>query len=146
MGKKKSIYYFRNLFSIVGYVMLWFLIHSRQTLYVLFFALPFFSFGIGSLFTLMMSMTADVIDLDETQHGAKRREGIFWCHLLVDGKNLDWPLPDWQVAAILSIVGFDADLPSQSEGALLGLRAFLLRLAHHWNSYCSSGDAEIRCD
>ena len=28
-------------------------------------ALPFFSFGIGSLFTIMMSMTADVIDLDE---------------------------------------------------------------------------------
>ena len=39
-------------------------------------ALPFFSFGIGSLFVLMMSMTADVIDLDELETGL-RREGTF---------------------------------------------------------------------
>ena len=39
-------------------------------------ALPFFSFGIGSLFTIMMSMTADVSDVDEVNTG-KRREGIF---------------------------------------------------------------------
>jgi GPH family glycoside/pentoside/hexuronide:cation symporter len=39
------------------------------------FVLPLLLFGIGSLFTLMMSMTADICDLDELTSG-KRREGI----------------------------------------------------------------------
>lgn len=39
-------------------------------------SLPFFSFGIGGLFTLIMSMTADVIDLDVLNTGL-RREGSF---------------------------------------------------------------------
>ena len=32
--------------------------------------LPLFAFGIGGLFTLMTSMTADVCDLDELNTGA----------------------------------------------------------------------------
>ena len=42
----------------------------------LYLPLPLFCFGIGGLFTIMMSMTADVCDLDELRHGA-RREGVF---------------------------------------------------------------------
>ena len=84
LGKKKAFMICQRI-SIFGYIMLWFLIHSRKTLWMFIFALPFFSFGIGSLFTLMMSMTADVIDLDELNTG-KRREGIFWRYLLVDGQ------------------------------------------------------------
>ena len=34
-------------------------------------------FGIGGLFTLMMSMTADVCDLDELNNGMPRKEGTF---------------------------------------------------------------------
>jgi GPH family glycoside/pentoside/hexuronide:cation symporter len=120
MGKKKA-FIISQLISIVGYVMLWFLFIPGKP-YMFIFALPFFSFGIGSLFTLMMSMTADVIDLDELNTG-KRREGIFGA--------IYWWMVKFGLAiaglasgAILSIVGFDADLPSQSEGALLGLRAF----------------------
>ena len=61
--------------SLVGYIMLYFLfIPGKPWMYII--ALPFFSFGIGSLFTIMMSMTADVIDIDEINTG-KRREGIF---------------------------------------------------------------------
>lgn len=86
------------------------------------FALPFFSFGIGSLFTLMMSMTADVIDLDELNTG-KRREGIFgaiyWWMV-----KLGFAIAGGLSGIILSAVGFNADLGAQSESAILGLRAF----------------------
>jgi len=86
------------------------------------FALPFFSFGIGSLFTLMMSMTADVIDLDELNTG-KRREGIFgaiyWWMV-----KFGFAIAGLGSGAIMSLVGFDADLAVQPEGAITGLRAF----------------------
>ena len=61
--------------AMAGYVLLWFLMVPGQP-WLFMLALPFFSFGIGGLFTLMMSMTADVCDLDELATG-KRREGIF---------------------------------------------------------------------
>ena len=63
MGKKRAFIVSQSI-SIVGYLMFWFLLIPGKP-YMFIFALPFFSFGIGSLFTLMMSMTADVIDLDE---------------------------------------------------------------------------------
>ena len=74
IGKKKAFIVSQSV-SIIGYIMLWFLFIPGKP-YLFLFALPFFSFGIGGLFTLMMSMTADVIDLDELNTG-KRREGIF---------------------------------------------------------------------
>ena len=45
--------------SIIGCVLFWFLfVPGKPHLFL--WALPFHSFGIGGLFTLMMSMTADV--------------------------------------------------------------------------------------
>lgn len=73
-GKKKAFMISQSI-SIAGYIMLWFFfVPGKPWMYII--ALPFFSFGIGSLFTIMMSMTADVIDVDELNTG-KRREGIF---------------------------------------------------------------------
>jgi GPH family glycoside/pentoside/hexuronide:cation symporter len=84
------------------------------------FALPFFSFGIGSLFLLMMSMTADVIDLDELNTGL-RREGtfgaIYW--LMV---KFGFAIAGGLSGVIMSLVGFDSDLSVQPEGAIDGLR------------------------
>jgi GPH family glycoside/pentoside/hexuronide:cation symporter len=74
VGKKKA-FIISQFISIIGYVLFWFLFIPGKP-YLFIFALPFFSFGIGSLFTLMMSMTSDVIDIDELNSG-KRREGIF---------------------------------------------------------------------
>jgi GPH family glycoside/pentoside/hexuronide:cation symporter len=74
MGKKNAFMLSQGI-SIIGYVLLWFLMVPGKP-WMFMFALPFFSFGIGGLFTLMMSMTADVCDLDELATG-KRREGIF---------------------------------------------------------------------
>ena len=120
IGKKKAFILSQGI-SIIGYIMLWFLFIPGKP-YMFIFALPFFSFGIGSLFTLMMSMTADVIDLDELNTG-KRREGIFgaiyWWMV-----KFGFAIAGLLSGAILSVVGFDADAATQTEGAIIGLRAF----------------------
>ncbi len=120
MGKKQAFIASQSI-SILGYILLWFLfVPGKPYLFIL--ALPFFSFGIGSLFTLMMSMTADVCDLDELKTG-KRREGIFgaiyWWMV-----KFGFAIAGLLSGAILSIVGFDATAESQSESAITGLRLF----------------------
>jgi len=85
-------------------------------------ALPFFSFGIGSLFTIMMSMTADVIDIDELNTG-KRREGllgaIYWWMVKV-GYGIAGALS----GAMIAYVGFNSDLATvDQQGAVDGLHA-----------------------
>jgi GPH family glycoside/pentoside/hexuronide:cation symporter len=120
MGKKKAFLTSQSI-SIVGYLMLWFLFIPGKP-YMFIFALPFFAFGIGSLFTLMMSMTADVIDLDELNTGL-RREGVFgaiyWWMV-----KFGFAIAGLLSGLILSIIGFDADAASQTEGAITGLRLF----------------------
>ena len=72
-GKKKAFMLSQSI-SLVGYIMLYFLfVPGKPWMYMI--ALPFFSFGIGSLFTIMMSMTSDVLDIDELNTG--KREGVF---------------------------------------------------------------------
>lgn len=120
MGKKKA-FIISQAISILGYVLLWFLFIPGKP-YMFLFALPFFSFGIGSLFTLMMSMTADVIDLDELNTG-ERREGIFgaiyWWMV-----KFGFAIAGLLTGTIMSVVGFDPNLATQPDGAVLGLRLF----------------------
>lgn len=120
-GKKNAFIWSQSI-SIIGYVMLWFLlVPGKPHLFI--YALPFFSFGIGSLFTIMMSMTSDVIDIDELNTG-KRREGIF-------GAIYWWMVKFGAAIAgglsglILSWVGFKEGIPTtEQEGAIFGLRIF----------------------
>ena len=118
IGKKKA-FILSQLISIVGYVLFWFLFVPGKP-YLFLYALPFHSFGIGSLFTIMMSMTADICDLDELENG-KRREGVL-------GAVYWWMVKlGFGVAALLSgfilwLVGFD---PEQvTESATTGMRLF----------------------
>ncbi|MBF8150239.1 MFS transporter [Winogradskyella sp. F6397] len=120
-GKKKAFMLAQGI-SIIGYVLLWFLfVPGKPWLYII--ALPFFSFGIGSLFTIMMSMTADIIDVDELNTGM-RREGIF-------GAIYWWMVKvGFAIAGALSgfiiwIVGFDSNLATtDQQSAVDGLHAF----------------------
>ncbi|CAH8282852.1 GPH family glycoside/pentoside/hexuronide:cation symporter [Mariniflexile fucanivorans] len=118
MGKKKAFILSQGI-SIFGYIMLWFLFVPGKP-YMFIFALPFFSFGIGSLFVLMMSMTADVIDLDELNTG-KRREGtfgaIYWFMV-----KFGFAIAGGLSGLIMSSVGFDSGAAIQPEGAIDGLR------------------------
>ncbi len=121
IGKKKAFMISQSI-SIVGYSMLYFLfVPGKPWLYII--ALPLFSFGIGSLFTIMMSMTADVIDIDELNTG-KRREGIF-------GAIYWWMVKvGFAIAGALSgvfiaIVGFNPELATtEQQTAVDGLHAF----------------------
>ena len=120
MGKKKA-FIVSQAISVLGYIMLWFLFIPGKP-YMFIIALPFFAFGIGSLFTLMMSMTADVIDLDELNTG-ERREGIYgaiyWWMV-----KFGFAIAGLLTGTIMSVVGFNPDAAVQPEGAILGLRIF----------------------
>lgn len=120
-GKKKAFMISQSI-SLIGYVMLYFLfIPGKPWMYII--ALPFFSFGIGSLFTIMMSMTADVIDVDEINTG-KRREGIFgaiyWWMVKV-GYGIAGALS----GVIITYVGFNPELATvDQQSAVDGIHAF----------------------
>ena len=120
MGKKKAFLISQSI-SVLGYIMLWFLFIPGKP-YLFLIALPFFSFGIGGLFTIMMSMTADVIDLDELTSG-KRREGIFgaiyWWMV-----KFGFAIAGGLSGAIFTFIGFDTSIEVQSETAITGLRLF----------------------
>ena len=120
MGKKNAFLASQGI-SILGYILLWFLFIPGKP-YMFLFALPFFSFGIGSLFTLMMSMTADVCDMDELNSN-KRREGIFgaiyWWMV-----KFGFAIAGLLTGVLMSLVGFNPNLPVQTEAAVTGLRLF----------------------
>ncbi len=120
MGKKDAFLVCQGI-SIFGYILLWFLFIPGKP-YMFIFALPFFSFGIGSLFTLMMSMTADVCDMDELTSG-KRREGIFgaiyWWMV-----KFGFAIAGLLTGVIMSLVDFHPGAATQTEGAVTGLRLF----------------------
>jgi GPH family glycoside/pentoside/hexuronide:cation symporter len=120
MEKKKTFLICQGI-SVFGYILLWFLFIPGKP-YMFIFALPFFSFGIGSLFTLMMSMTADICDMDELESG-KRREGLFgaiyWWMV-----KFGFAIAGLLTGIIMSVVSFKAGAETQPEGAVTGLRLF----------------------
>ncbi len=72
---KRNAFFITIPLSIVGYALKW-IGYNPDYPYLLFIAAPFIVFGLGSLFTLMSSMVADVCDLDELETDT-RREGMF---------------------------------------------------------------------
>ncbi|WP_255502026.1 MFS transporter [Algoriphagus sp. AK58] len=120
IGKKNAFMVSQSI-ALIGYASLWFLfVPGKPWMFI--FSLPFHSFGIGSLFVLMMSMTADVIDLDELNYGI-RREGVFgaiYWYMVKFGFAIAGGLS----GLILTVVGFDGNAAVQPEGAVDGLRLF----------------------
>lgn len=118
-GKKNSFIISTGI-SIVGYGLKWWGFNPDNPL-LMFFPLPLMAFGLGCLFTLMMSMTADVCDLDELDNGMPRKEGTF-------GAIYWWTVKLGQAlalivgGAVLSWVGFDGNAATQSAETLTQLR------------------------
>ena len=87
----------------------------------MFMPLPLMVFGIGGLFTLMMSMTADVCDLDELNNGMPRKEGsfgaIYWWMVKL-GQGLALVLG----GLVLKLVGFDQNAAIQTTDTITNLR------------------------
>ena len=102
-----------------GYALKWWGF-SPDNPYLMFLPIPLLSFGIGGLFTLMMSMTADVCDLDELNNGT-RREGtfgaVYWWMV-----KLGTAMALLTSGAVLNLVGFDVDATSQTVETLTKLR------------------------
>lgn len=116
-----SIFEFLNPFlDKVG--MSWFSIDvSNGIPWLIFFPIPLIAFGLGGLFTLMMSMTADVCDLDELENGMPRKEGTF-------GAIYWWMVKLGQALAlvlsglVLKLIGFDGGASSQTAETMHSLR------------------------
>ena len=119
LGKLKTFTITQTL-SLMGYSMFWWSF-TPENPYLMFVPIPLYVFGIGGLFTLMISMTADICDMDELETG-ERREGLF-------GAIYWWMVKFGAAFAgllsglILASVGFDQSITLQSDSTLAGLRA-----------------------
>jgi len=127
IGKRRAFFVSTGI-SMLGYALKWFCYRPEYPMLALVPA-PFLAFGLSGLFTLMGSMIADVVDLDElknmdAQGRSQRREGMF-------GSIYWWVVKVGQAAAIalggllLVATGFDIDLgANQAVRTLALMRAF----------------------
>lgn len=117
---KRNAFIISTAISMLGYILKWWAFDPSNP-YLLFMPIPFMAFGLGGLFTLMMSMTADVCDLDELRNGMPRREGTF-------GAIYWWMVKLGQAIAlvlgglVLKLVGFESGAATQTVEAMTNLR------------------------
>ena len=118
-GKRKA-FLVSTAISIVGYALKWWGFNPENP-WLIFMPIPLMVFGIGGLFTLMMSMTADVCDLDELSNGMPRKEGtfgaIYWWMVKL-GQGIALVLG----GLVLKLVGFDQNLAVQTTETMTRLR------------------------
>lgn len=117
---KRTAFIMSTGISIIGYLMKWWGFNP-DNLWLMFLPIPLLSFGLGGLFTLMMSMTADVCDLDELQNGMPRKEGtfgaIYWWMVKL-GQGLALVLG----GLVLKLIGFEGGAAMQSVETITQLR------------------------
>ncbi len=117
---KRQAFIIATVISIIGYTLKWWGFNPGNP-WLVFMPIPLMSFGIGGLFTLMMSMTADVCDLDEYYNGMPRKEGTF-------GAIYWWMVKLGQALAlmlgglVLKLVGFDQNAAVQAGETITRLR------------------------
>ncbi|MBW6498100.1 MAG: MFS transporter [Bacteroidales bacterium] len=117
---KRNAFIASTAISMVGYTLKWYGFNPEIP-WLMFMPLPLMVFGIGGLFTLMMSMTADVCDLDELNNGMPRKEGtfgaIYWWMVKL-GQGLALVLG----GLVLKLVGFDQNAALQTTETITRLR------------------------
>ena len=117
---KRQAFIISTVLSIVGYILKWWGFNPGNP-WLIFMPIPLMAFGVGGLFTLMMSMTADVCDLDELRNGMPRKEGTF-------GAIYWWMVKLGQAIAlvlgglVLKVVGFDQNAAMQTAETMINLR------------------------
>jgi len=121
IGKRNAFLITISL-SIIGYALKW-IGYNPHHPYLLLVAAPFIAFGLGSLFTLVSSMVADVCDSDELETGT-RREGMFgaiyWWMV-----KLGLAISSLISGILLNVSGFNIALGAkQTPQTLLNMRIF----------------------
>ncbi|MEM1043733.1 MAG: MFS transporter [Bacteroidota bacterium] len=121
IGKRKAFMIAIGV-SVVGYLLKW-PTYNPELPWLVMVPAPLMAFGLGGLFTLVPSMIADVVDLDELT-SYERREGMF-------GSIYWWVVKLGMAAALaaggflLNATGFDVELGSaQTEQTLFLMRVF----------------------
>ncbi len=121
IGKRRAFFVSTGV-SILGYGLKW-ICYNPEMPWLIIIPAPLMAFGLGGLFTLMPSMIADVVDLDELKTH-QRREGMF-------GSIFWWMVKLGLSAALagggylLNATGFDVDLGgAQSSQSIILLRIF----------------------
>jgi len=121
IGKRRAFFVTTGV-SMVGYALKW-VCYNPDIPWLLLLPAPLMAFGLGGLFTLMPSMIADVVDMDELQTH-ERREGMY-------GSIFWWVVKLGMAAAIagggflLNATGFDVALEgNQPERTLYLMRIF----------------------
>jgi GPH family glycoside/pentoside/hexuronide:cation symporter len=121
IGKRRAFFVTTGV-SMVGYALKW-VCYNPDYPWLLLVPAPLMAFGLGGLFTLMPSMIADVVDMDELQTH-ERREGMY-------GSIFWWVVKLGMAAALagggflLNATGFDVELGgNQSERAIVLMRLF----------------------
>jgi GPH family glycoside/pentoside/hexuronide:cation symporter len=119
IGKKKALMV-GIVLSIIGFSLKW-VCYNPAAPWMAIIPAPLISFGLGSLFTLVPSMIADVCDVDELDTH-ERREGmygsIFWWVIKL-GLSLALVLSGY----LLNWTGFEVDLgPDQAANTLKWMR------------------------
>jgi GPH family glycoside/pentoside/hexuronide:cation symporter len=119
VGKRRAFFIAIGV-SMVGYALKWFC-YDPEVPWLLLLPAPLMAFGLGGLFTLMGSMIADVVDLDEVETH-ERREGMY-------GSIFWWVVKLGMAAALagggflLNATGFDVELgAAQTEQTILLMR------------------------
>jgi GPH family glycoside/pentoside/hexuronide:cation symporter len=116
---KKNAFIIATLLSVIGYALKWWGFNPEFP-WLMFMPIPFLSFGIGGLFTLMMSMTADVCDLDELNNGERREAmfgAIYWWMV-----KLGTAVAMLTSGVVLHYVGFDESVEVQAIDTITNLR------------------------
>jgi len=119
IGKRRALMLSIAL-SIVGYSLKW-VCYRPDTPWLAVVPAPLISFGLGGLFTLIPSMIADVVDVDELETH-RRREGmygsIFWWMVKL-GMSAALAMSGY----VLNATGFDVELgPDQAARTLTLMR------------------------
>jgi len=119
---KRWAFFLSTGVSMVGYALKW-VCYNPEIPWLVFLPAPLMAFGLAGLFTLMGSMIADVVDVDELQTH-ERREGMY-------GSIFWWVVKLGMAAALagggflLNATGFDVALGgNQTETTITLMRAF----------------------
>ncbi len=121
IGKRRAFFVTTSI-SMIGYMLKW-VCYNPDYPWLILIPAPLMAFGLGGLFTLMPSMIADVVDVDELATH-ERREGMY-------GSIFWWVVKLGMAVAIagggylLNATGFDVALEgNQSERTIVLMRLF----------------------